>query len=166
MKVCNKCKIEKSEEDFSSDISKKDGLRTICRDCDKLTTSTEEYKARARLRKHISRRTNPAENMYRLAKTRAKKNNLPFDIQISDIKIPEFCPILGLRLVINDGTVKSDSMSLDRIVPEKGYTVGNIQVISQLANTMKSSATLEQLEKFAKWVLEVFKPMLESQPSR
>ena len=34
-KVCGKCSIEKSLDDFSKDKYKKDGLRTICKDCSK-----------------------------------------------------------------------------------------------------------------------------------
>ncbi len=33
MKICNRCKRELPEEKFSKDASKKDGLRTICKDC-------------------------------------------------------------------------------------------------------------------------------------
>lgn len=36
--------------------------------------------------------------------------------------------------------------SLDRIVPERGYVRGNVEVISWEANRLKNSATLEQLE--------------------
>lgn len=34
-KICNKCKKEKSKTEFSKDKNKKDGLRTICKQCDK-----------------------------------------------------------------------------------------------------------------------------------
>lgn len=33
MKMCNRCGRELSEDNFSKDKSKKDGLRTICKDC-------------------------------------------------------------------------------------------------------------------------------------
>jgi hypothetical protein len=40
--------------------------------------------------------------------------------------------------------------SLDRIRPERGYTKGNIWVISNRANTLKNNATLEELELLVK----------------
>lgn len=38
-KICSKCKTEKSVDAFSVDRSKKDGLRTTCRDCSKATVA-------------------------------------------------------------------------------------------------------------------------------
>lgn len=35
MKICSKCKIEKSLIEFNINISRKDGLQTFCRDCNK-----------------------------------------------------------------------------------------------------------------------------------
>jgi len=35
MKICNKCKIEKSVENFGKDKTKKDGLHTQCKSCEK-----------------------------------------------------------------------------------------------------------------------------------
>lgn len=45
-------------------------------------------------------------------------------------------------------------MSIDRIFPHLGYVKNNIQVISHKANRMKNSATLDELELFARWVLD------------
>jgi len=49
---------------------------------------------------------------------------------------------------------KNDSPTLDRIDPNKGYVKGNIQVLSHLANMMKSNATAEELHLFADWIKE------------
>lgn len=91
------------------------------------------------------------------AKRRAKQSNAPFDISYKNIDIPEICPILKIKIEVNDKKVGKNSPSLDRIIPEKGYVKDNIQVISHLANTMKSSATPEELLNFANWVIKIFK---------
>ena len=90
------------------------------------------------------------------AKTNAKRNNLDFDITIDDIVIPDKCPYLNcdLTYIRGKGLVQSN-VSIDRINPNKGYVKGNIQVLSYLANRMKSDATEQQLIDFAKGVLNI-----------
>jgi hypothetical protein len=86
------------------------------------------------------------------AKQRAKKYGIPFDITYKDIVIPECCPYLGIKLVPFS---EWSSPSLDKIIPELGYVKGNIQVISTKANTMKNSATHDELVRFAEAILSM-----------
>jgi hypothetical protein len=157
LKTCNRCREYRELSLFSNDASKKDGKRTICKVCDKVTQATESFKAKARLRKRIERHTRPEIQMFNFAKKRAKNKRLPFNIEMSDIIIPEFCPILGIKLKTNIGIIGDDSITLDKIVPELGYIKGNILVVSNLANKMKSSATIEQLITFSESILRMFK---------
>lgn len=92
--------------------------------------------------------------MWQSAKERALKYNLPFEIKIEDIKIPDTCPILNIPLYSGNGKVHGNSPSLDRIIPNLGYIPSNIWVISYKANTMKSNASKEELIEFSIWVLE------------
>ena len=87
---------------------------------------------------------------------------LPFNIELSDIHIPEYCPVLNIKIEVAVNGAEDYSPSLDKIVPNLGYTKGNIQVISNLANLMKSSASLEQLVLFSEWVSRSIKPLIES----
>lgn len=115
------------------------------------------YKGKTSAEYHRSyRERNPEQMLLSSARNRAKKKNLPFDLKVEDIVIPEFCPILGIKLTRNLGKHggSDSSASLDRIVPSKGYVKGNVRVISLLANNMKSNASEEHLFMFAKWVLE------------
>ena len=106
------------------------------------------------------RHKNKERSMISYAKDRANKKGLEFNIEHADIIIPSMCPVLEIPIFCKRlGTVKGpciNSPSLDRIDNSKGYVKGNIQVISHLANTMKASATREQLIKFARWILKMY----------
>lgn len=70
-----------------------------------------------------------------------------FDIDASDIVIPEFCPVLGIKLNPRNRGVgyHPDSPSVDRIDNDKGYVKGNVRIISARANLLKNDATIEEL---------------------
>lgn len=87
------------------------------------------------------------QRMLRCARSRAKQQNIPFDLTADDIIIPEFCPILGLKLEIASGKAEDNSPSLDKIIPSLGYVKGNICVISNRANRIKYNASLDELKK-------------------
>jgi len=80
------------------------------------------------------------------AKTRAKASGLPCEVHV--IELPEVCPILGVFIdysTTGEG-IRSNSPSLDKVIPELGYVAGNVRVISYRANTMKSDMTVAQAE--------------------
>ncbi len=90
--------------------------------------------------------------MYKIwesAKHRAKSSGIEFSLTLSDISIPQKCPVLGidLRHSPRNGKVADNSPTLDRIDPKAGYIPGNIAVISHRANSIKRSATIEELEQ-------------------
>lgn len=104
-----------------------------------------------------ARRTaNPAAEMWRTAKIRASKQGVAFDLDVSDVVVPSHCPILGIPLQVQTGKVGRNSPSLDRIYPDRGYTKGNVQVVSYKANTMKNNATPEDLLRFSHWATTSF----------
>jgi hypothetical protein len=85
--------------------------------------------------------------MYHNAKHRAKKKGIKFEIEMEDIIIPTICPLLGIPIRLDTGDKRSPhNPSLDQIVPGKGYTPDNIQVISSRANWLKADATLTELK--------------------
>jgi hypothetical protein len=100
----------------------------------------------------------PWYKMASRAISRAKRFGLPLgfesraELGIYLRKIaPEKCPMLGRTLVFGKGGVHKYSPSLDKIIPSKGYVRGNIQVISNKANTMKQDATLQEFKKLCEW---------------
>lgn len=88
--------------------------------------------------------------MLRNTKNRAKEIGVEFALLPEHIVIPEFCPVLGIKLEVGNGKGKSwklhNSPSIDRFDNTKGYTSDNIRVISWRANLLKRDATLEELE--------------------
>jgi len=79
-------------------------------------------------------------------KSRAKQWNIPFDLELGDIKIPDTCPCLGIPIRRGVGRIEDGSPSVDRLDPNKGYTKDNIWIISNKANRSKNSCTLSELE--------------------
>tara|TARA_R110000822_G_scaffold44462_10_gene119260 strand:- start:1361 stop:1720 length:360 start_codon:yes stop_codon:yes gene_type:complete len=95
-----------------------------------------------------------------LAKRRARDKGLEFTLTKKDVELPEYCPLIGIKLKSNigngRGSCMSDSYSIDRIDTLRGYTKDNIQVISHKANAMKSNASKDELLKFAKWIISTY----------
>jgi hypothetical protein len=87
----------------------------------------------------------PEAYMLDRSKSRAKKKGFEHNITITDIQIPNKCPLLGIPLFPGQGGVCPNSPTLDRIDSSKGYVKGNVWVISYKANTIKSNATPEEL---------------------
>lgn len=106
---------------------------------------------------HAYRLNNPAQNLLDGARWRARRDNIEFSIKKSDVTIPEFCPLLGIKLESGRGVggAKASSPSLDRIKPELGYVPGNVWVISYRANMIKSDATLEELRTLTERLADV-----------
>jgi hypothetical protein len=102
------------------------------------------------------RARHPGRILFRAARNRARIRDIPFELKQEDVAIPTHCPILGIEIKTTNGHGKPGgrphSPSIDRIDNERGYVQGNVQVISHLANSMKSTATVPQLQAFARWV--------------
>lgn len=159
-KTCLNCGKEFEFIDRTPDAVK---IVLFCSDCLKILTpfqrkklriqKLEGYEEKYHKQKRESWLKNYKQAMLNKAKKRAKKYNLDFDITKEDIIIPEICPILEVPLVIGTKGDYEYSPSLDRIDNSKGYTKDNIQVISKKANSMKNSASIEELKLFCKNIL-------------
>ena len=96
-------------------------------------------------------KTHPSKILLYAAKQRAKRKGLAFNLTEKDIRIPKYCPVFGIQLTPQYGNGKQCDISptLDRINPKLGYVVGNVIVISHLANRLKSDATPALLRRIA-----------------
>lgn len=93
----------------------------------------------------------PEYAMWVDARKRARAHAIPFAIAVSDIRISDVCPILGIPLVSGAGIKSPNTPTLDRVNNENGYVPGNIAVISWRANKLKSDATAAELRALAEW---------------
>lgn len=96
-------------------------------------------------------------DMHHNAKHRAKVLGIPFSIEYKDLIIPEYCPILGIKL--NQEDFRDSTASLDKIIPELGYVPGNIAIISLMANRIKQEGTAEQHRRIADYIEGNLQPM-------
>jgi hypothetical protein len=133
-KKCCQCKKELPRANFYRYGRNADGLGPRCIKC--------MYASGARQRER-----EPEKAMFRNTRSHARSKGIDFNIGPDDIKIPEFCPILGLKLCKGKGKPQDSSPSVDRIDPSKGYIKGNIRVISNRANRLKCDATAAEMEK-------------------
>lgn len=111
------------------------------------TNGRAYYAANRERRTEAGRRyysINFKKTMLQNAQKRARLGGYPCTITEADIVVPEFCPLLGIKL--ENGGDRATSPSLDKIVPSLGYVRGNVWVISWRANTIKNDASLRELE--------------------
>lgn len=187
MKVCTKCSLNKELTEFGTRSRKGNleiKPKSWCKECEKKSLhewrvnnpdkygkqhkinhikrmdkleKDPEYRKRINKQRNDSSKKNPACYIFTGAKGRAKRKNIEFTITLEDIIIPEFCPILGVKLVPGYKNNYRYSPSLDRIDNTKGYIPGNVAVISCMANSMKNSATKEQMILFIKNIQKYMK---------
>jgi len=89
---------------------------------------------------------------------RSKSGNrrkLRSELKVEDYKsiLVTHCPLLGLELTYTNcagNNTPQNYATLDKIDPAKGYVPGNVQILSYRANTLKNSATLEELKTIVK----------------
>lgn len=97
-------------------------------------------------------RADPRIHMLSAAKRRAKQKGIEFSITKDNIVIPELCPILGVRIEVNDRRWQDSSPTIDRIDATVGYITGNVHVICARANRIKNDATVDELELIASYL--------------
>jgi hypothetical protein len=165
IKICSECQLPKPAIDFYGNKYRPDGVGACCKVCaDKYSTAwavknrehvngtAREWSSnnpeRVRTRSRKSRIRRWAARAVRLCYGRAAKKGIPFGMTKEDLldkntgNLPEFCPIFPhIRLDYEAGSDRRCWPSVDRIVPELGYTTGNVWIISIAANFWKSNGS-------------------------
>lgn len=160
-RVCTKCCVEKDVTQFG--LAVRGGQRRLsrCKTCQHRADAARIAVERREYGRRPSSRGKPLTRRFNAIRSRARKEGIPFDLTIDDIFVPEFCPVLGIRLVWEEGNTRrlqDSGPSIDRLIPERGYVRGNIAVISGRANRIKNNGTAAEHERIAAWMRSLGAP--------
>ena len=141
--ICKSCEISSQREYETNNVEKLQLLKN------KWKNEGRPYKNRV---KWSSK--SPEKYLLSRARSNARNRKLDFNLELEDIIIPEKCPYLNIPISVElSRKWTPNAASVDRIDSTKGYIKGNIQIISNKANSCKSNLTIEQLKEFAKNIL-------------
>jgi len=146
-RVCEKCSVEKSIDEYIITSRGKATTRGTCKSC-----HAEEQRDNRLKNKVEDHEYHAIRESLNGARKRAKNGGYDFDITIEDLMpFPTHCEISGVQLTYGQGD-KKNGASLDKIIPSKGYTKGNVRIISSKVNMAKSDLTLAQLKKLITYI--------------
>lgn len=156
--LCHSCNQYKDIDCFSANGSKskiRNGRRTVCRDCAAKRQRVHDINLSdtKKLRKCLNFR-------FLGAKDRAQKANIPFNITLNYIEqLWVFqkgkCALSGLDMTyeLKKGRIPTN-VSIDKIDKDKGYTIGNIQLVCMACNQIKSDLSDKEMYNFCKKIIE------------
>lgn len=149
-KTCAQCFVEKSLNDFNRvpKSNRKDGRSRYCKTC--TSERTKGYRAQSpRTRFTVSMNT---------ARTTARRKSLAFELSIEGLigvweKQKGLCFYSGVPMKYSgDGT--PESVSLERVDSNKGYTPDNVVLCCTIVNRMKSDLPHSEFLRWCKAILD------------
>lgn len=133
---------------------------TISTLCDLCSSTRKTYTQKPVVQQHNReyREVNWRRTLLSTLKARAKKRSVYVDPDLSWEDIPdpagEKCPVFDQAYVMGSGNKHAYSATVDRINPLLGYVRGNIQLLSSLANDIKSDADIKLIERIGEAVIK------------
>src|ERR1700675_389529 len=133
--------------------------RIACKDCRVDAQIVKIEAKRAVFAEKKAKRRPGMQAMRRLkmnwkkCRERAIEKGIPFNLDLEDCQPPACCSVFGTPFKV--GLPWYQRASIDRVKPELGYVKGNIRIISQLANSIKSTANSTQIRAVADWLEKV-----------
>jgi hypothetical protein len=155
-KKCTKCHQTKQITEFYRERRSADCYRTDCKTCSEarrrarlgqLSRAEKKRRTKERREKHAQterayskarRERYRANELIRLARVRAKKKNLPFNLdeyaaQLTERVNRNVCEMTGIALQ-RKLPKEFNTPSLDRVDPSRGYVYDNVRVICYALN--------------------------------
>lgn len=152
-KICKNCNQEKDLSEFNKN-------KNICRECDneRIRKYRKKNKEKIKVLVHEKYLQDPLKKILQSHKSICKKKNIPFsgyDVLYEHLK-PIFdrgeCEYCGKKFTPGNETLRNDSPSLDRLISENGYIVGNIAILCHDCNRRKQDISVEEMRKLINWV--------------
>lgn len=156
-KKCFKCKERKSIEEFSKNRSTFDGYQKLCKECFSNEKSVKyNYKKRSQLRKQ-----NLKEYLkYKTSALKSKCKTKNVEFNLGDNFLYELyqeqkgkCYYSQLNIKHNKICSQFDSISVDRLDPNGGYTEDNVVLSAFLINSFKGKMNENEYKNILKVVL-------------
>jgi hypothetical protein len=148
------CKSCKKEMDHEWRLNNKDTLREISRRyVDKNRIKLNKYSRQWSINNHL-------KILITTCQCRARKNNVPYDSTeilysyLQPVYDKGECEICHKNLKLGTNLDKDDSPSIDRIIPEKGYVIGNVAVLCYRCNVIKNCGSQQDHFMIANWLKE------------
>lgn len=163
-KYCYKCQQRKELEYFHSDRTVKGGYSKVCKECysERVNVIHYNYRPVNRRAKFTNKRSTKLHGLeyflkqrqnalkYRHKNKTYKPYDLPDGYLYEQYKRQEGkCYYTGYPLDYNSQQF-ANSISVDRLYPAEGYTVGNVVLCTHSINVMKLDMTVEEFKEFLK----------------
>ena len=154
-KVCSKCKKEKKlSSDFYYHKARKTYMSS-CKDCNnkRVTSYYKEIKTNPTPQTVFQRR---ACDVYR----RCRNKNIPYDKNLGKHLTYLWeqnkgkCYYTNRHMTLTGYHTDANAVTIDRIIPEKGYIKGNIVLCCSMANRVKQDMEYSELIKFCKEIIK------------
>lgn len=151
-KICNKCGVSKTLDNFHLSKTCKYGVRNTCKKCrvvekdeylnrPEVKKRNQEYyqEHKEEFRKRMNKHYHSLNGQYHQYKKRAKKSNLIFEFTEEECKIfyETYCFYCG-------DTIKG--IGIDRLDNSKGYTKSNCVPCCSTCNFMKHTQNIENFK--------------------
>ena len=149
IKVCKKCGIEKPDSDFPE--YRKGRTKNTCKRC---ADAVHRKRTGSTYHGYLT-------SLCSKARSARKGTEIKFEIN-SDHLIELWeaqngrCAISNVHMTHHsDGRGRKDfNASIDRIVPELGYTIGNVQLVCDRVNTMRHTLSMDMFYWWVKAIHE------------
>lgn len=125
-------------------------LGRTCQQCGTIIKDANKYPY-CGLHTYVARNAAKSKLDYLLINTkyRARKAEIPFDLTEASVpEIPDSCNCCGNVF----GPDPLSRPTLDKVVPSKGYIVGNVAWICWRCNRLKDNSTLDDLRNLVSYV--------------